>query len=129
MMIHTVMSQLTHMMVVLLMYMMEHLLEVVLEHWATCGKAHSQEDSTGQMVTQTAMASLPADKMAEVEVHIVMHSLEAVLEHQPACGMEHSQEDSTEQVAIHPLMVFQMSEMVQEQVIVMYSLDELVDVK
>ena len=44
MVVYTVMSPLTHMMVVLLM----HLLEAVLEHRAVvCGKEHSQEDSTG----------------------------------------------------------------------------------
>ena len=78
MMIYTVMSLLTHMMVVLLMYMMEHLLEVVLEHWATYRMEHLQEDSTGQIVAHTAMVGLPVDKMVEVEVHIVIHSLEYI---------------------------------------------------
>ena len=76
MMIYTVMSLLTYVIVVLLMYTMEHLLEVVLEHQATCGMEHLQEDSTGQMVTHTAMVGLPADKTVEVKVHIVMCSLE-----------------------------------------------------
>ena len=80
MMIYTVMSLLTHMMVVLPMYMMEHLLEVVLKHWVTCGMEHSQEDSMGQMVTHTVMVGLPVDKMVEVELHIAIHSLEYIHE-------------------------------------------------
>ena len=49
--IYTVMSLLTHMVVVDLMHRMKHLLGAALEHWVV----HSQEGSMVQMVMYTVM--------------------------------------------------------------------------
>ena len=49
--IYTVMSLLTHMVVVDLMHRMKRLLEAALEHWV----AHSQEGSMVQMVIHIVM--------------------------------------------------------------------------
>ena len=65
--IYTVMSLLTHMAVVDLMYRMEYQLEAVLEHWV----AHSQEGSMVQMVMRTVMG-LQAGKLVEMAGHIEM---------------------------------------------------------
>ena len=73
--IYTVMSLLTHMEVVDLMYTTEHWLGAVLVHWVAHGMVHWQEDSMVQMVTHIVM-SLQVGKLVQAaKIYTVMYHL------------------------------------------------------
>ena len=74
--IYTVMSLLTHMMVVDLTHTTEHWLGAVLVHWVAREMVHWQEDSMVQMVTHIVM-SLQAGKLVQAapEIYTAMYHL------------------------------------------------------